>query len=122
MVHTDGKFYLSPDGKYVRLLADVPDVSAFAITYDASSKSDSDVLTFTENVLTELYPVGLEILHQYGVTKGVGRDGGIVKCLEDWRVDTSMAAKIAGGLALAIHECGHGVDSAGRDGANNYYI
>ena len=119
---TDGKFYLSPDEKYVRLLADVPDVSAFAITYDASSKSDSDVRTFTENVLTELYPVGLEILHQYGVAKGVGRDGGIVKCLEDWRVETSTAAKIAGGLALAIHECGHGVDSAGRDGANNYYL
>ncbi|MDP6396922.1 MAG: MAP7 domain-containing protein [Candidatus Marinimicrobia bacterium] len=71
-------------------------------------------LRFCHDVFQALYPTGKAILNEE-----IGAAG-----LEKWGVDPTSAESILSGLALAIHEVGHGLNGSLKreNGRENYYL
>ena len=71
-------------------------------------------LRFCHDVFETLYPTGKAIINE---------DNGVAG-LKKWMVDPTSAESILSGLALAIHEVGHGLDGELKrtEGRENYYL
>ncbi len=71
-------------------------------------------LRFCHDVFETLYPTGKAIINE---------DNGVAG-LKQWRVDPTSAESILSGLALTIHEVGHGLDGELKrtEGRENYYL
>lgn len=100
----DGEFILGPKEQFFTP-DEFPSISNLVNSY-----SSSNYMAFIYGVLEKRYPTGKSIIEQAGGKTAIDK----------WLWNTGSASSVLGGLGMAIHEVGHGLDQSTPE--NWYFI